>query len=597
MAINLAIIKSPVGVTLSSSQKRFGEEGGTIGRGDGNDWVLSDPDRFLSSRHCSISFEGGQFYLTDMSTNGTFINSAPEPVGKGGKIPVNEGDTIELGDYQFRVELQMDLEMAPPGLESAPLASPSAITEQPSSPPIEEAADPFAGGPDPFAGSGNNDPFGDPFGSTPAPADSLTPSPQTVEDPFAPSTPADNSLSLSSEKEVVDPLAALDQAGGFGDAQQADDPFASSAPQAPAADPFAAPQIPDDPLFGGNSAPQAPQDNFASMGDSGDAMNQSVDWPDSKNENLIPEDWDEDLMGGSGAPAPAAPSSAQQVYTPPPQPAAQIPPVTGAHRSMPLTNPPEMGNGDQGEPLLAARKPDRIDDFEEKKRQALAEKRAAAAKKAKQEARVAASQKVSAAVEQELISNLGFDGRDLTQQELDELVGTVAELMPVIVSGMMQVLRARASIKNEFRMNVTTIQPIENNPLKFSANTQEAIDNMFLRKSDAYMRPKQAFQEGFDGIGEHQVAIIAGIRAAFKSMMDRFDPDKLEDQFDRQSKGVSLPGMQKTKYWSSYVDYYKGFVDNMENSFQYLFGDEFVQAYEEQLRTLAFERKQKQKHN
>lgn len=155
----------------------------------------------------------------------------------------------------------------------------------------------------------------------------------------------------------------------------------------------------------------------------------------------------------------------------------------------------------------------------------------------------------------------------------------------------MQVLRSRASIKNEFRMNITTIQPVENNPLKFSVDTGEALENMFIRKSSAYKKPREAFREGFNGIAEHQVAIIAGIRAAFKSMMERFDPEHLEKQFDRQSKAAMLPGMQKARYWSAYTDYYRNFVDNIEQSFQYLFGDEFVQAYEDQLRKLVAARK------
>ncbi|MFL0809046.1 MAG: type VI secretion system-associated FHA domain protein TagH [Agarilytica sp.] len=581
MAINLSIIKSPVGVTLAASQKRFGEEGGTIGRGDGNDWVLSDPDRFLSSRHCSLSCEGGQYYLTDLSTNGTFINGAPEPVGKGGKIPLNENDTIELGDYQFRVETLVGLGVSPPGFESS-AAAPSAPTSPPvTPPPLESSHDPFGAtagaSADPFASIGNNDPFAEPL--VPNEAPSQTP-PPVVDDPFA-AAPHEQGLSLSSGRDVVDPLAALDSAGGFGSSDSASDPFGQPA-STPMADPFAKPQIPDDPLFGGSDS--TPGNDFSSMGDDGNAMSQSVDWPEAKNENLIPEGWDDDLMGGGDAP-----SSAEPVFTPPP---AKMPKPSAAHQSMPLTSPPNSPD-----PLLAARKPDRVDDFEGKKRQALAAKRAAAAKKANQEARAASSQKISAAIHHGILENLGFENKEISQQELDELVESMSDLMPVIISGMMQVLRARASIKNEFRMNVTTIQPVENNPLKFSANTQEAMDNMFLRKSDAYMRPKQAFQEGFDGIGEHQVAIIAGIREAFKSMMDRFDPDKLEHQFDRQSKGVAIPGMQKNKYWNNYVEYYKGFIDNMENSFQYLFGDEFVQAYEEQLRRLAFERKQKQKQS
>lgn len=140
-------------------------------------------------------------------------------------------------------------------------------------------------------------------------------------------------------------------------------------------------------------------------------------------------------------------------------------------------------------------------------------------------------------------------------------------------------------------MNVTTIQPVENNPLKFSANIDDALENMFVKRSSAYKNPVDSVREGFQGVAEHQVALLAGMRSAFKSMMQRFDPAVLEKQFEHTTKGQLLSGIGKAKYWNAYADHYKDLADNMENSFQYLFGDEFVQSYEDQLRKLAHYRK------
>ncbi len=561
MALNLSIVKSPAGVTLASSQKIFSEQGGTIGRGDGNDWVLSDPDRFLSSRHCCFGFEDGQYYLTDTSTNGTFINGAPEPIGKGGKIPVNDGDSIELGDYQFRIGLEPDIAMP-----NDPFAAPEPAPE-----PAAAPADIFSNG-DPFAAlESSSSPASDPFGS------------QGFE-----TSPG---ISLNPDSVSVDPLAALDQAGG----PEFQEPAGNIQNQG-FGDDFGA-ATPSNDIFstpgegGGGDIFDSP-----SMGDGAGVIGQAVDWPESNNENLIPDDWDDDLLGGNSL-EPAVPTPAP---APIPLPrASRGQDLGGAHRSMPLTDPPKRPLVTDS-PLLEERQSEHVDAFASTPAQEPARGNATPRPRrppepAPQTPPQPPRDDVSGAVGKALLEGLGLGDRELSRAETDNIYVVLGELMPVIINGMMQVLRSRASIKNEFRMNVTTIQPIENNPLKFSANAQEAIDNMFLRNSDAYMGPKQAFQEGFDGVGEHQVAIIAGIRAAFKSMMDRFDPEQLERQFDKQNKGVVLPGMQRNKYWKSYNEYYTGFVDNMENSFQYLFGDEFVQAYEDQLRRLAFERKQKQK--
>ena len=140
-------------------------------------------------------------------------------------------------------------------------------------------------------------------------------------------------------------------------------------------------------------------------------------------------------------------------------------------------------------------------------------------------------------------------------------------------------------------MSVTTIQPVENNPLKFSANVDDALENMFIKKGNSYKDPVSAVKEGFQGIAEHQIAILAGMRLAFKGVIERFDPLILEKRFEKRNKGGLMPGSQKAKNWDSYTEYYNDLVGDLDNSFQYLFGDDFVRAYEDQLQKLAITRK------
>ncbi len=142
-------------------------------------------------------------------------------------------------------------------------------------------------------------------------------------------------------------------------------------------------------------------------------------------------------------------------------------------------------------------------------------------------------------------------------------------------------------------MNVTTIQPVENNPLKFSATVDDALENMFLKSGSSYKKPVDAILDGFHGIADHQIAILAGIRAAFKGAIDRFEPAKLEKRFDKQNSSALdfILLLKKAKNWNQFVQYYQDLTDDMDNSFQYLFGDEFVQAYEDQLQKLLVARK------
>ena len=56
----------PASITLD-------RKGCSIGRGSAMDWVLPDPMRIVSSHHCDIAFRDNAYWLTDVSTNGTFL--------------------------------------------------------------------------------------------------------------------------------------------------------------------------------------------------------------------------------------------------------------------------------------------------------------------------------------------------------------------------------------------------------------------------------------------------------------------------------------------------------------------------------------------
>jgi predicted component of type VI protein secretion system len=97
------------------SEREFGEDGGTIGRSLQADWILPDPDRYISGKHATIDFQAGSFYLADISSNGVFVNDDCEPLGKGNPRRLFDGDKIRMGDFEFEVALEQgeSLDMPP----------------------------------------------------------------------------------------------------------------------------------------------------------------------------------------------------------------------------------------------------------------------------------------------------------------------------------------------------------------------------------------------------------------------------------------------------------------------------------------------------
>jgi type VI secretion system protein ImpI len=166
-----------------------------------------------------------------------------------------------------------------------------------------------------------------------------------------------------------------------------------------------------------------------------------------------------------------------------------------------------------------------------------------------------------------------------------ETAAALGNIMRSVVQGLIEVLRARSEIKTEFRMPVTQVKVSENNPLKFAANAEDALGNLLGRRNAAYLGPQEAFDDALNDVRFHQLAMLAGVRAGFDNLMNRFDPTQLQEVFERQGKRGMFGG-GKAAYWDRYSERYEEMSKDRDDTFRRLFGEEFARAYEQQLSVL-----------
>ena len=182
-----------------------------------------------------------------------------------------------------------------------------------------------------------------------------------------------------------------------------------------------------------------------------------------------------------------------------------------------------------------------------------------------------------------LLDAAGIEGLDPSS----EAAQTLGAMLRAAVGGMMEVLRARERMKDELRVRGTTFKVANNNPLKFSANVDDAFHNLFVKRNPAYLDPAAAFEDAFRDVRDHQAAFLSAMRLAFESMLSQLDPNRLQDEFDRQIKKGSILGVPaKLRYWDLYRDKYSDLAKDAQGAFRNLFGDAFAKAYEEQLERL-----------
>lgn len=138
------------------TQFQFTERGGCIGRSSDCDWVLGCNDQLISRRHALISFHNDQFWVTDLSSNGIFLDDRESPLGCGNSCAVGDGVRLRIGHYTLVAKVLTKQAVQKDTTLACAESSPSAHPELPADPPVSACT---AVSTDPLRGAGLTDAF------------------------------------------------------------------------------------------------------------------------------------------------------------------------------------------------------------------------------------------------------------------------------------------------------------------------------------------------------------------------------------------------------------------------------------------------------
>ncbi len=264
--------------------------------------------------------------------------------------------------------------------------------------------------------------------------------------------------------------------------------------------------------------------------------------------NLIPDDWDDELLGTGASAAPATP--------PEPIPPEPIPPAAPAAQSPiqpPIPDP---------EPAIPAAAP-------------------AAAPPASPAGPVGPE-----AAARAFLKSVGAEHLNIDDAELQSTMVRMGTVLKAMITGLREILMTRSSIKSEFRIDQTMISAGGNNPLKFSISPEQAIEAMIKPTTRGYLEAGEATEQALNDIKAHEVAMVTGMEAALKGVLQRLDPKVLNEKIEgARGLGALIKG-KKALSWEVYEKMYGEISDQAENDFHELFAREFARAYKQQLEKL-----------
>ncbi|MEX3634474.1 type VI secretion system-associated FHA domain protein TagH [Paraburkholderia sp. BR14320] len=567
----------------------FGPAGGTIGRANDCTLVLPDQQRAISRVHARVEFRGGDYLLCDLGSNPSVLNQ--RALGGTREARLADGDRLVIGPYLLEVsigEQAADVRGLTGGHD--PLSAAQVL----SGPlPADSQGDVLQlGALDPLGqpGFGAQQRISTGPGFAGSESDHVSPELQAFSAPQAsrpePGRPATPVGGIPADYDPLADALAQWETPGQGSGSPAAPRPAHELPgwptaPAPSAAPLGGPTglppglldpgaagsapTPFDDLFGIPSAASTPSTQFAPSTPLAPVVPVIVPVvaPQAATARVaVPAAAPGPSLAGQSALEPASEPASE----PAPQPVAQ--PVQRPAPSAGPTASPSPAPAPSAQPAPAP------------------VRQTATATTASQ----------NPATMQALLEGLGLDpsrAPNLPEPEFARLVGT---MLREALRGTMGVLRARSMTKREARLDMTIIVARDNNPLKFFPDVDSALAQMLTGRSAGYLPPDEALRRAFDDIEAHELAVLAGMRAALAHVLARFNPASIEAQLKDPGALEKVLSNRKAKLWDLFVALQGAVARDADDDFQKFFGRAFNEAYEAQIDELRAARERQPKH-
>jgi len=533
--------------------------GAIIGRAATVDWCLPDPTRELSSRHCEIQFRDGAYVLTDISTNGTFLQ------GSAGRLPaprtIAAGDVFVIGPFELVAALDDATAAAmaarnasppPPAwkgwapADGADAASPAPAASGWDAVPATAAisgAGPMSGNwaaPSTTGSTAPASPAGSGWGAAPAAAPATPPAaPGWGAPASAPASPASGGWGAPATP--ADPASS----GGWGAPPAPAEPasgsgWGASAPSSAAS--FAAPT--EASTWGSPPPPPPPASDWSTPAVPPPPPSAADVWGQVAASNVV--DW---ARGGFGAPAPAP------AFDPEPAPAfAPLPTASAA--AAPAMPPPERTAMPAPVSAPAAMPPP---------------------------APTAPTASTPSGIEH-LLSATGLAPSALKQEPAAAL-RQAGDVLRRLVAGFVVMLEARARAKSQLGAAGTSLEFDGNNPLKFARTPEQALAQLLNPAERGFMPADRAIEDGFRDLQAHQVATLKAMQGALRATLDRFSPTAIRSRADQKGLIAKImPGARDAALWQTYEREFGGVAQGSDEAFMDVFAKEFRKAYDEAVR-------------
>jgi predicted component of type VI protein secretion system len=162
------------------------------------------------------------------------------------------------------------------------------------------------------------------------------------------------------------------------------------------------------------------------------------------------------------------------------------------------------------------------------------------------------------------------------------------QVMRAVVEAMVDLLNARADLKRGLQAEDPTMLAARNdNPLKMMSDASQALGYLFdpALQPPGFLPPVQAVKDAGQDLRAHQLALVAGMRAAVLGSIRRFDPEVFEKAAAKAAGPLAIN--RRARAWEAFVDTHAQLDRDAAESIDRVLQRDFLRAYSEEMRLLT----------
>lgn len=180
-----------------------------------------------------------------------------------------------------------------------------------------------------------------------------------------------------------------------------------------------------------------------------------------------------------------------------------------------------------------------------------------------------------------ILEAMGIESTEAARLAATVSPALIGELLASAIGAMTSQLMVRDSFKRMYHLSSTEIKSSGNNPLKLHMGGAEVLAELFDPPT-GFLGGADAVQDATLELQIHQAAVAQCIRTSFESLVDFFDPDKIEQQVEKAGRSLlgNLAGGTDAAAWKAYRSTFDSNFKDRHRAFLTIYLERFGQDYE-----------------